>query len=671
MESEKQLVRIEKPAKQVWKEVKHRNSGKQNIESNYNDAETTIVMLNDGENVLETIKQLEDTLAKAEDDLRKASEDWKTKQAALEYASSKKSTKPAKQTTSAEKPTNSGVVLSPNKFSVLENEEGLNENVDDVESDSSSDENFSVAQAALGVKGKKWDELPLDRETEIAKGRSEGSSRKPGSSNAAILLYCNSITIGRIQDRTLHAGKESINLVHEVAVHDDIVKSGNVIIESIHEKSDDKQLEEQLEKAFTEYREAQTKLMRCKNNISAKKDLDLRNNSVHIDNADSRQGNSSKRSHSRTNETTQQESVQTREAQQESVQTREAQQESVQTREAQQESVQTREAQQESLQILGDQSVQTFKAQQESVSKKNLEDIPNIQSVTKYDSEFMAVTNPNSITETSSNSVSKLNPMPNSVMEKVNVNNVQAGKESINLVHEVVVHDDIVKSGNVIIESIHEKSDDKQLEEQLEKAFTEYREAQTKLMRCKNNISAKKDLDLRNNSVHIDNADSRQGNSSKRSHSRTNETTQQESVQTREAQQESVQTREAQQESVQTREAQQESVQTREAQQESLQILGDQSVQTFKAQQESVSKKNLEDIPNIQSVTKYDSEFMAVTNPNSITETSSNSVSKLNPMPNSVMEKGTTRPEFISKPGTPKEDWKIVKMYAVSVDRTF
>ncbi|XP_026378635.1 uncharacterized protein LOC113273081 [Papaver somniferum] len=190
----------------------------------------------------------------------------------------------------------------------------------------------------------------------------------------------------------------------------------------------------------------------------------------------------------------------------------------------------------------------------------------------------------------------------------INVNNVKAGKEGINSVHEVAVYDDIEKSGNVIMESIHEKSDDKQLEEQLEKAFNEYREAQIKLMRCKNNISAKKDLALRDNSVHIDNADSRQGKL------------------------------------VQTREAQQESVQTREAQQESVQI---QSVQTSKAQQESVSKKNLEDIPNIQSGTKYDSENPT---PISVKEITSNSVFKQNP----------TRPTFITNPGKPKEDWKIV-----------
>ncbi|XP_026445245.1 uncharacterized protein LOC113345787 [Papaver somniferum] len=60
--------------------------------------------------------------------------------------------------------------------------------------------------------------------------------------------------------------------------------NGNVVIDQ--ECADDKQLEEDLNSSLIEYREAQLKLIRCKNAIAAKKDLDVRNNFVHEDHAD-------------------------------------------------------------------------------------------------------------------------------------------------------------------------------------------------------------------------------------------------------------------------------------------------------------------------------------------------------------------------------------------------
>ncbi|XP_026442638.1 uncharacterized protein LOC113342256 [Papaver somniferum] len=107
-----------------------------------------------------------------------------------------------------------------------------------------------------------------------------------------------------------------------------------------------------------------------------------------------------------------------------------------------------------------------------------------------------------------------------------NVNNIVA-KEGIQSVGASTTQTD----QGVGFSSHQEKelAEDKQLEDELNSSFVEYREAQLKLIRCKNAIATKKDIAARKNYVHavheVVPSDSVQSNSeitSKQTHSRTN-----------------------------------------------------------------------------------------------------------------------------------------------------
>ncbi|XP_026433438.1 uncharacterized protein LOC113330849 [Papaver somniferum] len=107
-----------------------------------------------------------------------------------------------------------------------------------------------------------------------------------------------------------------------------------------------------------------------------------------------------------------------------------------------------------------------------------------------------------------------------------NVNNIEAN-ERIQSVGAITAQTD----QGVGFSSHQEKelAEDKQLEDELNSSFVEYREAQLKLIRCKNAIAAKKDIAARKNYVHAVHeavpSDSMQSNSditSKQTQSRTN-----------------------------------------------------------------------------------------------------------------------------------------------------